>query len=549
VNQLRLWRFPGGLRLDGHKRESTRLPLQTAHLPAVLVFPLHQRDGRNAVPVVAPGDPVLQGQVIARDERDLHPPLHASSSGVVRAIELLPLPHPSGLAGPCLVIDTDGRDAALPVQGLDDYRRHPPEALRRIVHEAGIVGLGGAGFPTALKLAPNGRRIDTLILNGAECEPYITCDDILLRHDPEAVLHGAAILRHLLGAERCLLALEQDQPEAYAAIERALRNSPLPGGEGPGVREQAPLTLTLPQREREHTVEIARVPAIYPTGGEKQLIQVLTGREVPAGGLPADVGVICLNVGTAAAVHEAVAHGRPLVSRIVTVTGQGVRQPQNLLARIGTPIADLIEQCGGYTDAAERLILGGPLMGYALPRDDLPLVKSANCILVAGRDERAAGKQPQPCIRCGACADACPMSLLPQQLYWYSRAEQWDRATDYRLSDCIECGCCDVVCPSHIPLVQYFRAAKGTLAARQREREQAAHAKRRFEARAARREQEQRERAESARRKKESLSKGAAPEIRQAIERAKQKQAAKAQPHSPSGSAPPAEPETGKTPS
>jgi len=504
VNLFKLWNFHGGLHLDGHKRESCRAPLAVAHLPERLVFPLQQRNGEDSKPVIAPGDRVLKGQVIAHDDSPFNPPIHASSSGIVRAIEDLPLPHPSGLSGACIVIETDGEDAAIDFAGIADYRQCSPDELRRMIYEAGIVGLGGAAFPTSVKVAPGSdRKVDTLILNGAECEPYITCDDSLLSHHPEDVLEGAKILLHILQAERCLLAVEDDMPDALAALEKAKRCGDF------------------------EAIQLVRVPAIYPTGGEKQLISVLTGREVPMRGIPADIGIVCQNVGTAAAVYNAVVHGTPLISRIVTVTGRGVKQPQNILARIGTPLADLIQQCGGHTNEAERLVLGGPMMGFGVPTDDLPLTKSANCILVAGRNELIGEKRALPCIRCGACANACPVNLLPQQLYWYGRSDQIERALDYNLFDCIECGCCDYVCPSHIPLVQHFRATKGKAVAKRREREKADHARLRFESRQLRKEQEKRERAESAKRKKETLGTGKAPEILEAIERAKLRRAEK----------------------
>ncbi|CAI8965253.1 electron transport complex subunit RsxC [Methylocaldum szegediense] len=506
VSLFKLWTFHGGLQLEGHKRESSSAPL-VAPIPKRLVFPLQQRSGEDSKPVVAPGDRVLKGQVIARDDHPFNPPIHASSSGIVQAIEDLPLPHPSGLSGSCIVIETDGEDAAVGFTGIADYKRCSPEELRRRIHEAGIVGLGGAAFPTSVKVSPGeDRKVDTLILNGAECEPYITCDDSLLRQYPEDVLEGAKILLHILRAEHCLLAVESDMPEAFHALE------------------------TAKQQGRFNAIRLVRVPAIYPIGGEKQLISVLTDREVPTRGLPADIGIVCQNVGTAAAVYNAVVRGIPLISRIVTVTGRGVRRPQNVLARIGTPLADLIRQCGGYTDEAERLVLGGPLMGFAVPTDQLPLTKSVNCLLVAGRNELIGEKRSLPCIRCGTCADVCPVSLLPQQLYWYSRSNQTERALDYNLFDCIECGCCDVVCPSHIPLVQYFRAAKSKAIAKRREREKAEHARRRYESRQARKELEKREWAESIKRKKESLETGKAPEILEAIERAKRRRAEKTAP-------------------
>lgn len=501
---MKLWNFHGGLRLAPHKAESTQAPPRNAPLPERLILPLQRRDGRTAAPLVEPGGRVLKGQIIAGGGDDpFNPPIHASTSGVVLAIEPHPLPHPSGLSDLCVVIEVDGEDAAAEFEPPLDHRDCDPAELLRRIHRAGIVGLGGASFPTAVKANPGSRHIETLILNGAECEPYITCDEILLRRRAEDVLRGGDILRHILRAERVLIAIESDRPEAIAAARLA--------------RQELGL----------ENIDIVPVPALYPTGGEKQLIRVLTGHEVPARGIPADIGVVCQNVGTAAAVHRAVALGEPLLSRLVTVTGLGIRQPQNLDVRLGTPIAELAGFCGGYTEEAERLILGGPMMGFALASDAPPVVKSTHCVLVAGRGELGATLSPQPCIRCGACAEVCPANLLPQQLYWYSRSEQLDRALDYRLADCIECGGCNVVCPSHIPLVQYFRATKGKVWARQRERDSADHARVRFEARQARKVEEARERAEAAKRKKASLEQGAKPEIKQAIERAKQKRAEK----------------------
>lgn len=500
---VKLWTFSGGVNLHAHKEESSDAPLKSARLPKQLVFPLQLRGGQDARPTVEPGERVLKGQVIACDDLSGNPPIHASTSGVVETIEDRLLPHPSGLPGLCVVIDADGEDESIPFAGIPDYHARAPADLRSRIHEAGIVGMGGAAFPTAVKVDPGTqRKVDTLILNGAECEPYITCDDSLLRNFPDAVLSGAQILMHILGVERCLLGVESDMPAAIAALENALS-----GGDHAGI-------------------EIVPVPAIYPTGGEKQLVRVLTGREVPSGGIPADVGVVCQNVGTAAAVHKAIIHGEPLISRIVTVTGVGVQKPQNLLVRVGTPITDLIEACGGYTPIVQRLILGGPMMGFALPSDELPIVKSSNCVLAAGAREILGARQSMPCIRCGECANACPVNLLPQQLYWYTRAGDLDRALSYHLPDCIECGCCDYVCPSHIPLVQYFRSAKGKVAIRQRERQKADQARSRFEAHQARKEREKVERAESARRRKEALDQ--APEIQQAMEKVRALRAAKA---------------------
>lgn len=491
-----MFRFPGGLRLAAQKRRSGGVPLADSGIPASLIFPLLGRDGRVAESSVRPGDSVARGQVIAGGVDALMPPIHASSSGVIAGIRDLPLPHPSGLAGPCIVVATDGLDRTLTLPPIRDDRSASPEVLRDRIHQAGIVGLGGAAYPAAAKLESTG-RIDTLILNGAECEPYVSCDDCLMRHRPDEVLAGARILRELLCAERCLLGIEEDMPEAIAALRQA---------QG---------------RCGDPAIAVVPVPAIYPAGAERVLIEMLTGRRVPSGGLPRDIGVICQNVATAAAVYRAVVHGETLTSRIVTVTGGGVRTPRNLATRIGTPIADLIAQCGGYTDDAECLIHGGPMMGFALPGDDLPVTGATHCILVAAAGELPVKDEARPCIRCGACAEVCPAGLLPQQLYWYARAGHLERVQDYRLFDCIECGCCDIACPSHIPLTQQFRAAKGVVLAKRRERDRAEHARARFEARKQRKELERRQRAEAALRKKEALKRPGAAEIAAAIQRAR----------------------------
>ncbi|CAL1239526.1 electron transport complex subunit RsxC [Candidatus Methylocalor cossyra] len=500
MNPARLWRFHGGLALPGHKADTTRLPLSAASVPERLVFPLPQGDGWLE-PVVSPGERVLKYQTIARDPDQRQPPLHASSSGRIAAIAALPLPHPSGLTGPCIVVETDGADTPLPCRGVADYRHEGPAALRLRLHEAGVVGLGGAGYPTAQKLAP--RPVDILVLNGTDCEPYLSCDELLLRQHAAEVLLGAQILRHILGAERILLALQDNQPEAHAAATAALRAGGYP----------------------DTMVQV--VPARYPVGAEGPLIHLLTGRELPSGGVPADIGVACQNVATAAAVAAAVVQGQPLIARIVTLAGGGLHQPRNLWARIGTPIAHLVAHCGGYRDTAEHLILGGPLTGFALPRDDLPIGKTTRGILVAGRGELTGAAHALPCIRCGACHAVCPVRLLPQQLFWYGRSGQLDHAADHQLLACIECGCCDLVCPSGIPLLQTLRATKGQLLARQRERERAERARRRFEARQARQAERRRVQAEAAARRKAALEQGAQPEIREALERVRQKRAGK----------------------
>lgn len=467
MSKPRLWRFHGGLKLDPRSAAPASVPLGRVPVPARLVLPLSQHVGQPAEPVVAVGERVLKGQPVARPSGYIAAKVHASSSGTVVAIEDHAVPHPSGLSATCIVIETDGRDEAW--QGykpLTGYAELNSNDLRARVRAAGVVGLGGAAFPTAVKLG-SGTGLKMLILNAAECEPYICCDEALLRERPGEVLTGAQVLMRTLGIGSCRIAIEEDKPAAKHALLGAI------------------------QAAGETRVQVVSVPAVYPEGGERQLIKVLTGEEVPARGVPPDIGYLCQNVGTAAAVARAVVHGEPLISRIVTVTGEGVARPQNLEVRLGTPVADLVRACEGYTDRAAYLLMGGAMMGFPLADDSLPVIKSTNCIVVASREEIRPRAAAMPCIRCGECAEACPAQLLPQQLYWHARAGELDRLDEYHLFDCIECGCCDVVCPSQLPLTQYFRYAKTELWARDRDRARSDLARERFEARRQRIEAEQ----------------------------------------------------------
>lgn len=474
-------RFPGGLSLDPHKEKSRSAPLRVCPLPKRLILPLLQHRGNPARPCVAPGDQVLAGEPIALAEEAPSATLHAPTSGRVIAIEPHPVPEPPFAPAPCIVIAPDGRDQWRKLPPIARPLEAPAERLIERIAEAGVVGLGGAAFPTAEKLAvPR----ELLIVNGAECEPFIACDDALLRARAHSVVQGARIAARAVGANRVILAVEDHMVEAYQALATALAELIGPSAAREGAlhfeeREGEARWLSVP-------IELVQVPTRYPQGGERQLIYALTGREVPLGGLPRDIGVVVINVATAAAILDAVVHGEPLVSRVVTVAGGGVHRPGNFQVRIGTPIETLIEFAGGYRDDAARLIMGGPLMGSALPHDQLPVTKATNCVLVLSATEVGRAAFELPCIRCMACVSVCPARLLPQELLRRIRARQWREAEELGLAACIECGCCDLVCPSHIPLSEWFRFGKAELRLREEEERRAYEAKQRQERRLAR---------------------------------------------------------------
>ncbi|WP_428603473.1 electron transport complex subunit RsxC [Sedimenticola sp.] len=480
-----LYRFNGGLHLPDNKSQSLTCPLETAIIPKRLTVPLQQHIGESAEPLVKVGDSVRKGDMLAKPHGYVSAPVHAPSSGKIVAIDTLPIPHPSGLPAPCVVIETDGQDTwGNQLAPIPDYEQADPSLLRERIRNAGIVGLGGAAFPSSVKLTPGLENpIHTLIINGAECEPYITCDDLLMQREPEKILLGIHIIRRLVGAERCLIGIEDNKPEAIERLSQAVSDS------------------------GEAWASVVAIPTLYPSGGEKQLIKVLTGKEVPSGSIPAKIGMICHNVATAFAVAEAVVEGKPLISRYVTITGKGVNQPRNLQALIGTPIAELVAQAGGYNEQASKLIIGGPMMGFTLADDEIPITKATNCLLIADATESPDPGVALACIRCGQCANACPANLLPQQMYWYARAKDLEKVQEYNLFDCIECGCCSHVCPSHIPLVQYFRFAKTESWAQEKEQRAAERARQRHEAQLARKERLEAERKAKLRQKKEALKK------------------------------------------
>ncbi len=514
-HKRRLWQFHGGIHVPDEKDLSNAGPVQPTPCPKYLILPIQQHIGAPANPIVKVGDRVLKGQVIAEPRGYVCAPVHASSSGTVIAIEDRPIPHPSGLNALCVVIETDGQDtwAELP-EPLADYESLDAAVLRERIRNSGVVGLGGASFPTSVKLNPSkDHKIHTLVINGAECEPYITCDDLVMRERAGDILQGIRILLHLLGARHCLVGIEDNKPEAIEAMRLARAESDI-----------------------KDRVEIVVIPTLYPSGGEKQLIKVLTGHEVPSHGYPAQIGIVCQNVGTVAAVADAVLMGRPLVERAVTVTGRGIARPANLQVRIGTPAAALIAQCGGLQADLSKLVCGGPMMGFTLDDQAVPMTKAANCLLALTQTESPDPGPALACIRCGRCADACPANLLPQQLYWHTRAKDLDRVQDYNLFDCIECGCCAQVCPSHIPLVQYYRYAKTESWAREQDKKKADHAKERHAAKLERQERLERERQAKLRARKKpapaAVAKGDAPATAEdpkkaAIEAARQRAAAK----------------------
>lgn len=468
----------GGLLLDAHKERSTTAPLRRASSPSEVVLPLNQHAGVAAIAIVQPGDEVLLGQPLAQPQSDISAWLHSPVSGRVIAIEPHPVASETNATALSIVIANDGADRQHSANVPVDFESLQPVELCDHIARGGVVGLGGAVFPTATKLL-QARTASPLhlILNGAECEPWISCDDILMRERADDVVMGARILRRALNAVKCTIAIENDMPEAQRALEAALAG--------------------------HHGINLAIVSNAYPAGGERQLITAITGTEIPYDGLPPDVGVICQNVGTAAAVARWIRDGEPLLSRIVTITGSGVRNPANLEVRLGTPLSSVIADCGGYVDDVKMLIMGGSMMGVALAIDDLPIVKGTNCIVAATAADLRPRAEEMPCIRCGNCSEVCPAILLPQQLHWHAVTHDLQALDALGLMDCIECGCCDHVCPSQIPLTHRFRVAKVELLEATTAHDQATAARARYEAREqrlVRLEQEQRARLEEKRR-------------------------------------------------
>ncbi|MBL38312.1 MAG: electron transport complex subunit RsxC [Xanthomonadales bacterium] len=499
-----LFRFPGGLKLRHHKQIACRDPLARPDMPEALYLPLQQHQGPVGELLVQPGDRVLKGQPLSRARNDREVPVHAPTSGTIKAIQSWPVSWPPDSEAECLVLEPDGEETWTETTAVQDWRQTDPADLIEHIRAAGLAGLGGAMFPTAAKLRGDWQQVHTLILNGSECEPYISCDEMLMRERPGAIVEGGLILARALGAERVVIAIEDQMGAVDKSLPRALA-----------------------EYDPDDIYRIVEVTTIYPEGGEKQLIQVLTGAEVPHDGLPQDLGLACLNVGTAAAARDAVIEGRPLIERIVTVSGPGIAHPRNLVALLGTPVRDLLAAAGGLDGDVERLVLGGPMSGLPLASDRIPVTKGSNCILVLRREDTRRDQPVMPCINCGECVRVCPANLLPQELFKYLQAEAYEEADSLDLFDCIECGCCAHVCPSHIPLVDWYRHGKGVLRERGIEDARAQKARQRFEAREKRLSEEKEQLRRRREQREEKLKSGgdAKSEVQAAIERARSKSA------------------------
>ncbi|PSU51044.1 electron transport complex subunit RsxC [Photobacterium frigidiphilum] len=510
IKQGQLWDFHGGVHPAENKAISNQVELQHAGVPQQLIIPLKQHIGSRGDIIIAVGDKVLKGQPLTQGDIAMCVPVHAPTSGTVTAIEQRTIAHPSGLTDLCIVIDSDGDDQWCEQSPVADYTAEESADLIEKIRLSGIAGLGGAGFPTSRKLQGGLGKVDILIINAAECEPYITADDRLMQDYAAEVIDGIRILRHIVKPKLTIIGIEDNKLEAITALEKHITND-------------------------DHII-IRVIPTKYPSGSSKQLVKVLTGREVPSQARSTSVGVIVQNVGTVFAVKRAIIDGEPLIERVVTLTGEAFQQRGNVFARLGTPISYLLDNYSYQPDKKyPRVIIGGSLMGFTLPHANVPITKITNCILAPKRKELPLHTHEMACIRCTACAEACPASLLPQQLQWYAKDQDYAKCEEYNLFDCIECGACAYVCPSEIPLVQYYRQAKSEITARKQDEANAERARLRFEAKNARMERDKAERENRFKkaaddRRKETATKGGDDAVAAAIARVKAKQAAASSP-------------------
>ncbi|WP_421303037.1 electron transport complex subunit RsxC [Aeromonas taiwanensis] len=454
-----LWDFHGGIHPPENKHQSSLTPVVDAGLPPQLIIPVRQHAGPAGELLVQVGDKVQKGQPLTRFDKGRIVPVHASTSGTITAIEQHTVAHPSGLDDLCIILTPDGEDAWGERKPQPDYWNLERGELLERIQQAGIAGLGGAVFPTHSKLDGRGQLTEILIVNGLECEPYITTDDRLMQEYADEIMDGIRVLKHLLKPKLTLIGVEDNKPAAISALTRHATDA---------------------------DVLVKSVPTKYPSGGAKQTIELLTGRQVAKGGRAVDMGIMVLNVATVFAIKRAIIDGEPLIERIVTLTGDAFKKPGNAWVRLGTPVRWLLQRFELQPEADQRVIMGGPMMGFTLPHAMVPVVKATNCLLSPTRAELPPPGPEQACIRCSACADACPATLLPQELYWYSRVKEYDKAEKLNLFDCIECGACAWVCPSEIPLVQYYKIAKDDIREARAEAEKAERAKQRFEAKQAR---------------------------------------------------------------
>lgn len=505
LQQGRVWDFPGGVHPPEHKALSNLQHIARLPLPKKLYVPLKQHIGVEGQLAVTKGEYVKKGQPLTTSSHPFAVPVHAPTSGTISEISQHVSAHPSAMPEATVTLLPDGEESWYGLTPLINYQQVPKTQVIEQICQAGISGMGGAGFPAHIKVSPK-KDVEFLIINGIECEPYITSDDRLMREHAQRILQGVEILNHLLSPRQVVVAIEDNKPEAIDAMQA-------------GCDERGYILVSVPTK--------------YPAGGEKQLIQLLTQREVPQHGLPIDVGVIMQNVGTCFAVAEAVLQGKPLIERVVTITGGAMNAPGNVWALLGTPVSHLLSQ-GEYQaqrQSKQQLIMGGPMMGFTLPSPQVPITKISNCLLVPASKELANDQQESPCIRCGACEQACPAGLLPQQLFWHAKGKEYDKTEQHNLFDCIECGACAFVCPSQIPLVHYYRVAKADIRAERAEKIKAEKAKERFEARNARLQKQQQEREEKhrkaaeARRQAMDNQAGAKDKIAAALARAKAKKA------------------------
>ncbi|MDT0604753.1 electron transport complex subunit RsxC [Thalassotalea castellviae] len=463
IEKGQFWKFHGGIHPPEMKFLTSNKPILQLPIPEKLVIPIQQHIGEAGELLVNVGDIVLKGQALTRSTLPLSVPVHAPTSGKIAAIENATIAHPSGLEELCITLIPDGEDKWRERTICPEYQQLSKPDIIEKISNAGISGMGGAGFPTHIKVSTKS-QINYLIINASECEPYITADDLLVREHSSAILDGINILDHLLEPAFILIGIEDNKPEAIQALQNATKDI--------------------------DKIKVCVLPTQYPVGGEKQLIMALTGTEVPSGVLPTTLGIVMQNIATCFAIADAVIHDTPLIKRVVTVSGQALAKPQNVWALLGTPVEFLLDECGYPQQAKKHIIMGGPMMGFSLPNNQVPIVKTTNCILAPSEEEIPNDNQEVECIRCGQCAEVCPSQLLPQELQWSAKAKDHQQLNTLNLFDCIECGACAYVCPSHIPLVHYYRVAKAEIRQQHLLDLKAEKAKVRFEARKLRLERE-----------------------------------------------------------